>query len=116
MGVQDYISWENVGIAKGNILTKKEYDKLKGADLEKVKTFTPNDSEEVMYFMPKETARNYVIEHLGEAVGKKELFTARVMEPLIDRFDEHIRKDFEFGSQDIENEIDDILDLDNEED
>ena len=32
MGVQDYISWENVGIAKGNILTEKEYNKLKDAE------------------------------------------------------------------------------------
>ncbi len=110
MGVQDYLSWENVGIAKGNILTKKEYDKLKGSDLEKVKTFTPDGSDEVMYFMPKESARKYVIEHLGVAVSNKELFTERVMEPLEDKFDELIKKDFQFNSQDLDDEIVGLMD------
>ena len=109
-GVQDYFGWDNVGIAKGNILTEKEYNKLTGAAKEKVSPFTPNGSEEVMYFSPKETARNYVIEHLGKTVSTKELWTAEVFEPLEDRFDDLIRKDFEFGSQEVEDEINSILD------
>ena len=63
-----------------------------------------------MYFSPKETARNFVIEHLGKTVSTKELWTAEVFEPLEDRFDELIRKDFEFGSQEVEDEINAILD------
>lgn len=112
MGVQDYISWENVGIAKGNILTEKEYNKLKGAEKEKVEVFSPDGSEEVMYFKPKETARNYVIKHLGVTVDKRELFTPRVMDPLEDTFDELIRADFEFSSQELDDEIEGLLEND----
>ena len=76
---------------------------------EKVEVFTPDGSEVVMYFKPKDTARNYVIKHLGIAVDKRELFTPRVMDPLEDKFDEIIRSDFEFSSQDSEDHIDELL-------
>tara|TARA_R110000796_G_scaffold153583_3_gene270160 strand:+ start:3955 stop:5178 length:1224 start_codon:yes stop_codon:yes gene_type:complete len=109
-GVQDYFSWEGVGIAKGNIITKGEYNKLKGPAKEKVKPFTPTGSEDVMYFSPKDTAQKFIVEHLGEAVSTRELWTSRVFDPLEDRFDVLIRKDFEFGSQEIEDEINGILD------
>ena len=109
MGVQDYLGWDNVGIAKGNLLTNTEYKKLKGSDLEKVKVFTPNNSDEEMYFLPKETARKYIIQHLGEAIDTRQLFSERVMQPLEDRFDEIIKKDFEFGSQETDEEINNLL-------
>jgi RecA/RadA recombinase len=109
-GVQDYFGWDNVGIEKGNIITEKEYNKLKGAAKEAVRPFSPAGSEEVMYFSPKSTAQKYIIEHLGEAIPTRELWTERVMQPLEDRFDELIRKDFEFGSQEVEDEINDLLD------
>lgn len=109
IGMQEYLSWENVGIAKGNLLTPAEYKKLKGADLEKVKVFTPKDSDEEMYFMPKETARKWIVEHLGEAIDTRDLFTARVFEPEIDRFDVLVRADFEFGSQETEDHINELL-------
>jgi RecA/RadA recombinase len=107
LGVQDYFSWENCGIAKGNILTESEVSKLKGAEAEKVIKFTPTGSDKIMYFVPKETARNWVVEHLGESVSIQELFTARVMEPIADRLDVVIRKDFEFVNND--SDISDIL-------
>ena len=113
-GVQDYFGWDEVGIAKGNIITEKEYSKLKGAAKEAVKPFTPSGSDTVMYFAPKETAQKYIIEHLGEAVSTRDLWTARVFEPLEDRFDELIRKDFEFGSQEVEDEINALLDKEEE--
>jgi len=113
-GVQDYLTWENVGIAKGNIITEKEYTKLSTSAKEKVHLFTPSNSSETMYFVPKETAQKWVIEHLGEAIDTRQLWTARVMQPLEDRFDEIIRKDFEFSSQDNENEITELLDKEEE--
>jgi len=115
MGVQDYLSWDNVGIAKGNLLTKSEYNKLKGQAKEKIKVFTPDNSDEIMYFAPKETARKYVVEHLGEAIDTRQLFSERVMKPLEDRFDAVIRKDFEFSSQETDEEIEEILHNDDEE-
>lgn len=110
-GVQDYLSWENVGIDRGNIITEKEYEKLKGADKEKVKVFRPTGSDKDMYFAPKATAQKWIVEHLGEAVTTQELFTARIMEPLVDRFDEIIRADFEFKSTELEGDIQDLLEV-----
>ena len=57
-----------------------------------------------------ETARNYVIEHLGIAVDARNLFTERVMQPLEDRFDVVIKKDFLFSSHDTDEEIEGLLD------
>lgn len=108
-GVQDYLSWENVGIAKGNIITTKEYEKLKDTDKSKVKVFRPTGADSDMYFVPKDSAQKWIVEHLGEAVSTQELFTERVMEPLVDRFDKVIRADFEFKSSEVEQDIDELL-------
>ena len=63
-----------------------------------------------MYFAPKETARKYIVEHLGEAIDTRDLFSERVMQPLEDRFDELIKKDFEFSSQETDDEIEELID------
>ena len=115
IGIHPFISWENVGIAKGLLYTEKEYNKLKPAESIKCISFIPENKTEQMHFMPKETALKYVVAHLGETVSKSELFTARVMEPLKDKFDEIITKQFAFGSAGIETDIDDLVeDLSNE--
>jgi RecA/RadA recombinase len=116
MGVQDYLKWETVGIAKGSILTEKEYAKLKEPEKSKVHQFSPDNSTEIMYFAPKETSRKWVIKHLGEMIDAKQLFTDRVMLPLEDLFDEVIKKDFEFSTQELDDEISDILDSDEDDD
>ena len=95
---------------QAQVLNYKEYNKLTDVAKEKIILFTPDNSEEVHYFSPKETARKYIIKHLGEAVEIKDLFSERVFEPLEDKFDEIIKKDFEFGSQELEDEIGHILD------
>lgn len=112
IGVHPYITWENCGIGKGKILTQKQYDKLTPANAAKCKPFNKVGGEEgeLIYFDPKETALKYVVEHLGETVSKSELFTARVMEPLIDRLDDVISKAFSFGSDETEDDIDTLLD------
>ena len=109
IGVHPFISWENCGIGKGKILTQKQFEKLTPANAAKCKPFTPDNSDEVMYFEPKETAMKYVVEHLGETVGKADLFTGRVMDPLEDRLDEVISAAFSFGSDDTENDIDELI-------
>jgi len=110
IGVHPYISWENVGIGKGSILTEKQFEKLKGAEAAKCKPFTPDNSDEILYYSPKETALKFVIEHLGETVRKNELFTARVMEPIKDRFEAIISKEFAFGSEGLDDEMDEMMD------
>ena len=117
IGMHHFMTWEDVGIAKGNIFTEAQYAKLKGAEAEKCKPFTPEGSDELMYFSPKDTARNFVIEHLGETVSKAELFTPRVMEPLKPRFEEIVKSRFAFGADDVEEKIEDLVnDLNQDED
>lgn len=114
LGVHNHLAldnaWELFGIAKGNILKQKDYDKLKPAEQAKCHPFTPDNSEEVLFFSPKATARNYVIEHLGDTVSPNELFTERIMEPVKDRFEAVISKEFSFGSDELEDEIDGLVD------
>ena len=109
-GVQDFITWENVGIDRGNIITKTAYEKLKGADKDKVQVFRPTGGEKDMYFAPKATAQKWIVSHLGEAVTTQELYTARVMDPLEDTFDEVITKEFAFSSTGNEEELEQLLD------
>jgi RecA/RadA recombinase len=109
-GVQDYITWENVGIARGNIITEGAYKKLKGDAQDKVEVFRPTGAEKDMYFVPKATAMKWIVSHLGEALTSSQLYSARVMDPLEDAFDEIIKKDFAFSSTGNEEELEQLLD------
>lgn len=122
IGVQNYISWENCGIGKGKIWTQKQFDKLSESSKKICSKFTSvketktGEEEVTLYFEPRETALKYVVEHLGETVDKAELYTPRVLEPVKDRLDEVISNHFSFGSDENENEIEEIInDIENSE-
>jgi len=76
IGMEEYMSWDNCGIEKGNLVGQKEYDKWSAADKAKTKSFEFNG--ETLYFYPKDTARNYIVKHLGCGVPATELFTEKV--------------------------------------
>ena len=76
IGMEEYMSWETCGIQKGNMVTPKEYDKWSDADKAKAQEFSFNG--ETFYFYPKDTARNYIVKHLGCGVPASELFTEKV--------------------------------------
>lgn len=103
IGLQDYISWENCGIEKGNILSVQEYNKLKPLEQEKAKPFYVD--QELKYFVGKETARNYVVRHLGTTVDLPNLFTGRVftLEVLKELDEKVIKPNFAFqgGDEDL---------------
>jgi len=89
VGLQDYISWENCGVGRGNKLTEKEFSKLKGAESDKCNKFEVDG--ETLYFLPKETARNYIIRHNGDVVPWREIFTNKVfIEPVLDELDKNV--------------------------
>jgi len=116
IGVHPFISWDNCGIGKGKIWTQKQFDKLSESSKKICKPFTSTKETKTgeetvtLYFEPRESALKFVVEHLGETVDKSELFTARVMEPVKDRLDEVIVEAFSFGSDEIEEEIDSLID------
>ena len=89
VGLQDYIGWEACGVARGNKLTEKQFSKLKGDEAESCSEFIVND--EKFYFLPKPTARNFVIKFSGELVPWREIFTNKVFtEEVLDELDKNV--------------------------
>lgn len=110
IGLHEYISWENCGIQRGNLISYKDYEKLNESDKQKAGIFTHNEVEYIFY--PKDTARNFIVKHLGKGVPAKDLFTDEVFtREVLETLDENIIKPkFSFGRNlDSSNEIDEIL-------
>lgn len=76
VGLEAFMTWENSGVVRGNLLTEKDYIKLSDADKKKILTFNHNGI--IMYAQPKDTARSIIVKHLGEAVPLTEFYTDRV--------------------------------------
>jgi len=98
VGLQDYLSWENCGVERGNKLTEKEFSKLKGAESESCSEFEVNG--EKFYFLPKAAARNFIIKFNGDVVPWREIFTDRVFtDSVIDELDKNvIQPKFKYSS------------------
>ena len=106
IGMEEYISWETCGIQKGNILNQKEFDKLSDKDKLEAKPFK-RDGEDV-YFMGKETARNWICKHLGRGVSAGELFTEEVFsKEVLEQINENkVKPKFSYGID--ANEVEDL--------
>jgi RecA/RadA recombinase len=106
IGMEEYMNWETCGIQKGNIFSQKEYDKFSDAD--KTKSHEFEYGGETLYFYPKDTARNYIVKHLGCGVPANELFTDRVWtrEVLEEINEKCIKPKFSYGTINDEDEID----------
>lgn len=109
-GLEKYISWDSCGIERGNILSQKEFDKLKDADKEAydmerffftherpimqkndegVEVETDKMEKVPMYFWPKPTARSIVVKHLGKKLPVANLFTSEVItDDILQQIDE----------------------------
>ena len=109
IGMEEYMNWENCGIQKGNIITPKDYEKLSEAD--KAKTSEFSFKGEIMYFSPRDTARNYIVKHLGCGIPASELFTEKVWtKEVLDIINEKcIKPKFSYGIDANEAEIDEYF-------
>lgn len=76
IGLESFMTWENAGVVRGNLIDEKAYNKLTDAAKEKIHVFEYNG--QTMYCEPKETARGIVVKHLGCQVPMTEFFTDRV--------------------------------------
>jgi RecA/RadA recombinase len=121
IGMEEYISWETCGIQKGNILNQKDYEKLSEKDKLEAKPFKRGDED--VYFVARETARNWICKHLGRGVAANELFTEEVFsrEVLEQINEKKVKPRFSYGIdqnevQDLENFLidDNAMELDNE--
>jgi hypothetical protein len=97
IGMEEYISWETCGIQKGNIITQKDYDKLSEKDQASAHPFEVEG--ETKYFVARETARNFIVKHLGKGVSPYDLFTEEVFshEVLSQINEKKIKGKFSYG-------------------
>ena len=107
IGMEEYISWETCGIEKGNIISQKEFDKLSEKDQANAHPFE-FEGKETQYFVPRETARNFIVRHLGRGVSPYELFTEQVFthDVLSQINEKKIKPKFSYGSE--SNEADEV--------
>lgn len=90
VGLEQFMTWENSGVCRGNLLTQKEYDKLSDGDKKKVYTWT-TDAGETSYCLPKDTARYIVVKHLNEQVPFTDFWSDKVFTPeYLDYINENV--------------------------
>lgn len=76
VGLEAFMTWDNSGVVRGNLIDEKAYNKLTEAAKEKIHVFDYNG--QTMYCEEKETARGIVVKHLGRQVPLTEFFTDTV--------------------------------------
>lgn len=98
IGMEEYIDWDTCGIQKGNIIGQKEYDKMSDKDKQTAKPFNSENGVQ-QYFVAKETARNFIVKHLGRGISPYELFTPEVFtrEVLSQINEKKIKPKFSYG-------------------
>lgn len=90
VGLEQYVSFESCGVGRGNVLTQKEFEKQKPE-----KYYELDVNGEKMYFVPKDTARQFIVYDNGELrqVPLKEFFTSKVFsENVLKKLDESVIK------------------------
>jgi hypothetical protein len=112
VGLEGYITWENSGILRGELLTEKEYSKLSDNDKKFCYEMTDKDGN-TCYARHKDTSQKIVVKHLGEAVPVAELFSSKVItDDILRNLDETVIKPlFELPSFDSNADIDELVDI-----
>lgn len=114
IGIESYLTWENSGIGRGLCYSGVEYSKLSETEQGKCKEFS--FSNNTLYYYPKETSRNIVVQHLGSEVSINEYFSNKVFtDEFLHRINDNIIKPlFELptrpGLKDDINDLEEILD------
>jgi RecA/RadA recombinase len=109
IGMEEYMNWENCGIQKGNLITDKEFEKMN--DKDKTTVYSFDYQGETKYFIPRETARNYIVKHLGKGIPANELFTPEVWTPEVLQMinEKCIKPKFSYGIDSAEGEVEQIF-------
>ena len=91
VGLEQFVSWENCGVGRGNKLTEKEFSKLKADEQSICSEFKVGD--ETFYYLPKKLGKSYVIRHNGDLVPVKDFFTSRLFtHDVLTELDEKVIK------------------------
>ena len=110
IGIEKYLTWENSGIIRGELLYEKDYDKL--SSQEKDKCYEMVDCDGVIcYAKPKDTARTIVVKHLGKKIPVTDFYTPEVFtDELLHKLDEEVIKpNFELPSSDSMVDVEEFL-------
>lgn len=119
VGLEAFMTWENSGVVRGNILTEKEFNKLSPADQEKLAAYAFEFNGEKLWAQPKDTARGIVIKHLGRTVTPIEFYSPTVFtQEYLEFLNENVIKPMfslpDQSSFDDIKEIEDILETGSE--
>jgi RecA/RadA recombinase len=91
VGLEQFVSWDNCGVGRGNKLTEKEFSKLKPDEQAICSEFKVG--EEIFYYLPKKLGKSYVLRHSGALVPVKEFFTAKLFtREVLEELDEKVIK------------------------
>jgi RecA/RadA recombinase len=122
IGLENYISWENCGIQKGNIVQAKDLEKqkLSEKDLEAAKEtiWTSKKNGLELAFIPRDTARKFVARHHDDTIDIQELFSnVGFPEDVLRDLDEKIIKpSFSYGvNENLVDELESIMESNDEE-
>lgn len=98
VGLENFLTFENSGIGRGNVMTESEYNRAKESDKKQMTEFVFEDKK--LYFNPSDRARGMVVAHLGKQVPFTEFYTKEVFtKELLEKLDkEIIRPTFELPS------------------
>lgn len=92
VGLEKFVNWKTCGIVRGKMISAKEYAKLSTAEQSKCFEFKSAEGE-IVYAMPRDTARTLVCKHLGGEVPLSELYTEKVFtEEVLHELDENVIK------------------------
>ena len=108
VGLEEYMTWDNAGVCRGNVLTEKEYLKLSPADQNKCHEFEFEGTK--LYALEKDTARGIAVKHLGRQVSFIDFWSDMVFtDEYLHYLDEHVFKPmFELPDQ---SSFDDLKDI-----
>lgn len=110
VGLEEYLTWDNAGVCRGNVLTEKEYLKLSAADQNKCHEFEFEGNK--LYALEKDTARGIAVKHLGRQVSFVDFWSDTVFtDEYLHYIDDHVFKPlFELPDQSSFDDIKDIED------
>lgn len=120
VGLENYASWEACRVGRGNLITQKEYDKMKPTEQEECQAFELRG--ETHYFQAKKLGKNYLNGFTGEAISVREFFSPKLFsEEVLRALDENIIKptfkypETQSGIDSLEtDELEDLTEFDND--
>jgi recombination protein RecA len=120
VGLENYATWESCRVGRGNLITQKEFDKMKPAEQEECIAFDLKGEQH--YFQPKKLGKSYLNGFTGESIPVREFFSPKLFsEEVLRALDENVIKptfkypETQSGIDTLEtDELEDLTDFDSD--